>query len=195
MGSGSISPSESMTTASTGLSPVSMTLRISATVPETEACMGALTYPSLSPTICPRYTWSPFFTTGLQGAPICCCMGSITRSGGGMVFDGSAQVFLWWGTGAPPWVLKGRFGKRSPACCSCIKSTILSSVVFRSQKVNNFILPQNCAFCNHKSMIFRQKSPQKVKSFRKEIAFLGRVCYNVPKDKPGGEAKDGDKKS
>jgi len=83
-------------------------------------------------------------------------MGRITRAGGGMVLDGSDQVFLWWGTGAPPWVLKGRFGKRSPACCSCIKATILSFRVVRSQKVNNFILQQNSRLCNNKSMFFRQ---------------------------------------
>ena len=64
--------------------------------------MGADTNAFVSPTTWPTATGSPGFTVGSQGAPMCCCMAMITRSGGGMTTDSLSAVFFRWGTDAPP---------------------------------------------------------------------------------------------
>ena len=50
------------------------------TVPETDACTGTHK-PSPSPIFCPHNTWSPTLTSGVQGFPICCCIGITTCLG------------------------------------------------------------------------------------------------------------------
>ena len=110
-GSCSINPSDVMMTASTACPPGIMTFLISFTVPETEEWIGTETYASLSATLVPTYTWSPFFTQGTHGAPMCCVMGSVISSGGGITRVSVCAVFLWCGTCAPPCVRNGRFGK------------------------------------------------------------------------------------
>ena len=55
-------------------------LSMATTVPETEAWTGTHR-PSASPIFWPRFTVSPTWTRGTQGAPICCCMGITTTEG------------------------------------------------------------------------------------------------------------------
>ena len=63
------------------------------TVPETEACTGAETGAALSPIFWYIFTVSPFFTSGVQGAPICCAMGITTWGGGAITVTGTSGNF------------------------------------------------------------------------------------------------------
>jgi hypothetical protein len=65
---------------------------IDATFPEMLAWMGEETKPVLSPIFCPATTRSPSFTTGSQGAPVCCWRGMITLRGRGIVSMGLPSV-------------------------------------------------------------------------------------------------------
>ncbi len=64
------------------------------TVPETGAWTGAETGAGLSPIFWPIFTWSPFFTNGWQGAPICWAMGMTNWAGGVMTVTGICGAFI-----------------------------------------------------------------------------------------------------
>ena len=63
------------------------------TVPDTEAWTGAETGAGFSPIFWYMFTWSPFFTKGVQGAPMCCAMGMTTCCGGAITVTGISGCF------------------------------------------------------------------------------------------------------
>ena len=63
------------------------------TVPETEAWTGAETGAWASPIFWYIFTVSPFFTSGVQGAPMCCAMGITTCFGGVITVTGTSGDF------------------------------------------------------------------------------------------------------
>ena len=97
-----ISPSDSIVTLCTRAPEGNVHSPMADTLPEMEAWIGALMNLSLSPIICPTETESPTLTTGVQGAPMCCCMGRMTRSGEGMRTGSISAVFLLCDTLTPP---------------------------------------------------------------------------------------------
>ena len=76
-------PSGVMTTAWTRAPFGIRTVSMDATLPDTPEWMSALTKPPAFPTTVPTKTSSPFLTHGVQGAPMCCCMGRTIFSGSG----------------------------------------------------------------------------------------------------------------
>ena len=64
------------------------------TVPETEACTGALFLPSSRAISCPTQTWSPGCTTGSAAWPECMFIGSRTSLGTGMRTAAQEAVLL-----------------------------------------------------------------------------------------------------
>ena len=100
-GSGVCSPSALMTTAGTERPLGICTVSTASTVPDTPLWMAAPTKPPAAPTTVPTSTASPFFTVGVHGAPICCCMGSTIFSGRGMATVAIPDVFFSCGTRAP----------------------------------------------------------------------------------------------
>ena len=76
-------------------------LSIFFTVPEMEAWTGEETKPSASAMRCPIFTYSPTFTSGRAGVPMCMDMGMVTDFGQSMMTAGRSAVFLWCGTWTP----------------------------------------------------------------------------------------------